>query len=96
MTLVPWDAKFEDVLRATLPMLDPTSRLEPSTRLLDYGLDEERLEQIADRLEETYCVVLPRESLSLADTATPGSVWEILQATVAALWADDLITLGAA
>jgi hypothetical protein len=95
MTLVPWDAKFEDVLRASLPMLDPTSRLEPGTRLAEYGLDEALLAEITALLEETYCVALPRESLCSAQEATPGAVWEVVQSCVQALWADDMM-LGAA
>jgi hypothetical protein len=95
MTLVPWDAKFEDVLRASLPMLDPTSRLEPDTRLVEYGLDDALLAGITALLEETYCVVLPREALCAPDEATPGAVWDVVQTCVQALWADDLM-LGAA
>jgi hypothetical protein len=95
MTLVPWDAKFEDVLRASLPMLDPTSRLEPETRLADCGLDGALLAEITALLEETYCVSLPRESLCPVETATPGALWEVVQTCVQALWADDMM-LGAA
>jgi acyl carrier protein len=96
MTLVPWDAKFEDVLRATLPMLEPTSRIEPQTRLAEHGLDDVLLTEVVDRLEETYCVSLPPDALFPAESATPGSVWEVLQASVQELWADELVVLPAA
>lgn len=93
MTLAPWDAKFEDVLRACLPMLEPMSRLEAQTRLADLGLDEAALAELTARLGETYCVALRRDDLGPVESATPGTVWEVVQALVQALWDEDLIAL---
>ncbi|GAB2597490.1 hypothetical protein GCM10027168_33040 [Streptomyces capparidis] len=80
MTFIPWDAKFEDVLRTCLPALTPTSTLDPGAALLGYGLDAACAARIIGQLEDTYCVTLPPGAVTPA--ATPVSVWEALDEAV--------------
>lgn len=82
--LAPWDAKFEDVLRASLPGLEPTTPLDPGTPLGRHGLAPAEGAAVLARLEETYCVALPRGTVTVR--ATPESVWRTLHSAVEAVW----------
>lgn len=90
MTPVPWDGKFEDVLRATLPGLEATTVLAPGTSLKECGLDSMSVMQIIASLEETYCVSLAPEALVSATFETPAAVWEALRAALDDVWADNV------
>lgn len=88
MTSVPWDGKFEDVLRATLPGMEPMTALAPDTPLKEVGLDSMSVMQIIASLEETYCVSLAPEALVPATFETPVTVWEALRGALDAVWDD--------
>ncbi|KRV48032.1 hypothetical protein AQ490_27280 [Wenjunlia vitaminophila] len=91
MTFIPWDAKFEDVLRASLTALEPVSPLEPEVELAEYGLDRAGAAAIARRLEETYCVALPDGVVTVR--TTPGVLWSAVQDAVEAVWRLDPLPL---
>jgi acyl carrier protein len=77
-SLLPaWDARFETVLRAALPLLP--AGIDADTRLLDFGLDSLKVVSLIMALEDTLEVVLPDDELTFEAFATPGSILDLLR-----------------
>ncbi|MEU0173850.1 phosphopantetheine-binding protein [Streptomyces massasporeus] len=72
---VPWDERFEGVLRPSLPLLAPGTGLAPDASLAALGLDSLQTVSLLVELEETYEVVLPDDALNAETFASPSSLW---------------------
>ncbi|MFF5980676.1 phosphopantetheine-binding protein [Streptomyces olindensis] len=79
---VPWDKRFEDVLRANLPLLEPGTGLAPDASLAALGLDSLQTVSLLVELEETYEVVVPDDALNAETFASPNSLWAQISALV--------------
>jgi acyl carrier protein len=75
---VAWPAKYEDVLRQHLPLLDAGQQLHSGAVLVDLGLDSLGVIALLVDLEETFSVVIPDERLGQETFATAGSLWGVL------------------
>ena len=73
---MPWDMKFEELLRGYLPFLDADAPLEADTDLRISGLDSLGAVELLGSLESAYDVRFVDEALSLDTFATPAVLWE--------------------
>jgi acyl carrier protein len=69
--------KFMDLLCSYLPLAGSDS-LDPSSELVDLGLDSFNTVEILVRLEEEFGVELPDEELTVETFATVGSLWSLV------------------
>lgn len=77
---VPWDERFEGVLRPNLPLLAASVGLAPDASLAALGLDSLQTVSLLVELEETYEVVVPDDALTAETFASPTSLWEQISA----------------
>lgn len=75
---MPWDARFEAVIRANVPILQADQPLQPSDSLYDLGLDSMGTIQLLLELEETFAVTFPDDALKPEVFATPGALWQVV------------------
>ncbi|MGA5418561.1 phosphopantetheine-binding protein [Streptomyces pseudogriseolus] len=75
---MPWDKKFEELLRGYLPFLDADAPLEADTDLRISGLDSLGAVELLGALENAYAVRFVNEALSLDTFATPAVLWETM------------------
>jgi acyl carrier protein len=73
---MPWDTKFEELLRGYLPFLGADEPLEADTDLRLSGLDSLGAVELLGSLESAYGVRFVNEVLSLDTFATPAVLWE--------------------
>jgi len=78
------DPDFEELLRAVLPRLAGSAPLDPALDLKEAGLDSMATIELLVRLEDTYEVEFPEETLTAATFATPAALWGVLSAQRAA------------
>ncbi|GAA2091712.1 hypothetical protein GCM10009801_57810 [Streptomyces albiaxialis] len=76
---VPWDAAFEEVVRAGLPLLKPTEELLPHTDLVACGLDSVGMMQTIARLEDSHGVTFPPGTMPPSAFANAGVLWGMVQ-----------------
>lgn len=74
-----WDAKFEAVVRANVPVLAAAQPLEPGDSLYDLGLDSMGTIQLLLELEDTFGVTFPDDVLKPETFATPGALWQVVR-----------------
>ncbi len=72
---VPWDARFEELLRDVLPKL---TELAGDTCLRSSGLDSLATIELLLRLEETYGVSVPDRLLTAETFGTPAALWAMI------------------
>ena len=75
---MPWDARFEAVVRANVPILQAEQPLRPTDSLYELGLDSMGTIQLLLELEETFAVTFPDEALKPEVFATPGALWRVV------------------
>lgn len=75
-----WDERFEQLLRAYLPLLAPDEQLTADTVLRDLGLDSMATVELLAAVEGAYDVRFADEALSLSTFATAGTLWATLAA----------------
>jgi acyl carrier protein len=72
---------FMELLCSYLPLAGSDS-LDPSSQLVDLGLDSFNTVEILVRLEEEFSVELPDEELTAETFATVGSLWSLVEAAL--------------
>jgi acyl carrier protein len=77
---MPWDERFESVVRANVPVLAASDPLLPSASLYDLGLDSMGTIQLLLELEETFAVTFPDDALKPETFATPEALWRVVHA----------------
>ncbi|HEY3607472.1 MAG TPA: phosphopantetheine-binding protein [Pseudonocardiaceae bacterium] len=75
---MPWDERFESVVRANVPVLGADQPLSPTASLYDLGLDSMGTIQLLLDLEETFGVTFPDDALKPVVFATPGRLWQVV------------------
>jgi len=75
---VPYDSRFESILRRHLKYLSAEQVLEPDSSLHTLGLDSMRSVELLFDLEDGYAVTLPDESLTAATFATPQTLYDVV------------------
>jgi acyl carrier protein len=75
---MPWDERFESVVRANVPVLAADQPLSPAASLFDLGLDSMGTIQLLLDLEETFGVTFPDDALKPEVFATPGALWAVV------------------
>ncbi|MFJ6610143.1 phosphopantetheine-binding protein [Streptomyces sp. NPDC091289] len=75
-----WPPAFENALRQSLPLLEPSEALLPDTRLAELGLDSMATVQLLVVLEEVFARMLPDELITHDTFATPADVWAFVEA----------------
>ncbi|EPD59816.1 phosphopantetheine-binding protein [Streptomyces sp. HGB0020] len=78
------DPDFEQLLVGVLPRLAGSAPLDPALDLKEAGLDSMATIELLVRLEDTYEVEFPEETLTAATFATPAALWSVLNAQRAA------------
>ncbi|WP_406445490.1 phosphopantetheine-binding protein [Streptomyces sp. NBC_01613] len=74
------DPGFEQLLCSVLPRLAGAGPLDPALDLKEAGLDSMATIELLVRLEDTYDVEFPEETLTAATFATPAALWGVLNA----------------
>jgi diaminopimelate decarboxylase len=77
---IEWDARFEEVLRETVPGLDEHTHLTPGLDLRAAGVTSLIMVQLLIRLESEYDVELPDELLTFQIFGSPSRLWQALRA----------------
>jgi acyl carrier protein len=80
MNAAPWDQKFERVVRAALPYLEPDELLLPTTSLTECGLDSMGMIQLTEVLEQTFGVSFPPGTMPTTAFSSAGTLWGAVQA----------------
>lgn len=75
---MPWDDRFEAVVRANVPILPADQPLRPDDSLYELGLDSMGTIQLLLELEETFAVTFPDEALKPEVFATPQALWQVV------------------
>ncbi|WKE73637.1 acyl carrier protein [Streptomyces sp. WP-1] len=75
---MPWDDRFEVLLRAALPYLSPDEPLPPDAELIDLGIDSMAAVELLSTLEQAYGVRLPDDSLHRETFRTAATLWSVL------------------
>ncbi|KIZ18069.1 acyl carrier protein [Streptomyces natalensis] len=75
---MPWDDRFEALLRAALPYLSPDEPLPPDAELVDLGIDSMAAVELLSTVEQTYDVRFPDDSLHRETFRTAGTLWAVL------------------
>jgi acyl carrier protein len=77
---VPYEDKFEDVLRRHLRFLQTGQKLEPAASLDTLGLDSMASVELLLDIEESFDIELPDEALTAETFATPQKLYEAVVA----------------
>ncbi|MEU1176781.1 phosphopantetheine-binding protein [Streptomyces sp. NPDC005820] len=77
---VPWDERFESVVRPNLPLLEPETPLAPDAAFAALGLDSMQTVSLLVEVEEAYDIVMPDEALAAETFAGPLSLWRQVSA----------------
>ncbi|MGW7573844.1 acyl carrier protein [Streptomyces sp. NPDC054765] len=75
---MPWDDRFEALLRAALPYLSPDEPLPPDAELVGLGIDSMAAVELLSTLEQAYDVRFPDESLHRETFRTASTLWSVL------------------
>ncbi|MFD0026475.1 phosphopantetheine-binding protein [Streptomyces sp. NPDC058382] len=75
---VQWDTGFEQLLTSVLPRSTDSGPLDPALDLKKAGLDSMATIELLVRLEDTYDVEFPENTLTGATFATPAALWTVL------------------
>ncbi|MER6046241.1 acyl carrier protein [Streptomyces sp. BHT-5-2] len=75
---MPWDDRFEALLRAALPYLSPDEPLSPDAELVDLGIDSMAAVELLSHVEQAYEVRFPDDSLHRETFRTAGNLWSVL------------------
>ncbi|MFI0374025.1 acyl carrier protein [Actinomadura sp. 1N219] len=73
-----WDPRFEEILRARLPFLQPGEGVGEDLSLRDFGLDSIGAVELLSSLEKTYSVRFVDDALDMANFETPAVLWQTL------------------
>ncbi|WP_422769370.1 condensation domain-containing protein [Plantactinospora sp. WMMC1484] len=76
----PWDERFEELLRAALPLLPDDEELAPDLELAAFGLDSLTIVELLVTVEQTYDILLSEERLVFDVFATPVALWAEIDA----------------
>jgi acyl carrier protein len=74
-----WDARFEELLRRSLPFLTPEEPVREDSSLRDFGLDSMGMVELLASMERTYQVRFVDDALDMANFATAGALWTTLE-----------------
>lgn len=77
--MIPWDDRFEAVLRARLPLLGEERPLLPDTALREVGLNSMKIMSLLVHLEKEYGGTFSDDALTFEAFATPGRLWELVR-----------------
>ena len=72
---VPWDGRFERIIRDNVPHLTDEELLRPDTRLADFGLGSLEILGLMVAIEAEYTITIPERLLTFETFATPGALW---------------------
>ncbi|MFF2383491.1 acyl carrier protein [Streptomyces sp. NPDC058108] len=86
MAHVPWNAKFEDVLRQGLTGLGKDKAPAADVPMEAYGLDSMALIGIVGALESAFRVSLAGQVVIPVHTLTAGQLWGILSTALQPAW----------
>jgi acyl carrier protein len=75
---VPWDARFEPIIRRVLLKLDADEPITPDLNTASAGLDSLGAVELLGMIESEYDIVVPDDQLSLGSFATPGMMWNLV------------------
>lgn len=75
-----WDARFEEVVRARIPMLPPGFALGPDDELRTLGMDSVATAALAADLESAYGITFELDDLMPEHFRTPARIWELVGA----------------
>jgi acyl carrier protein len=75
----PWDARFEQLIRASVPAMPESVRVAADLALPAFGLDSIGIVGLVAQLQEEYGVSLFDAELSLASYSSPGAIWNMLR-----------------
>lgn len=81
---VPWDARFEPVIRKALIRLDDDEPLRPDQSTAAVGLDSLGAVELLGMIEDEYHIVIPDELLEFENFATPAKLWSLVASVRAA------------
>jgi hypothetical protein len=73
-----WDARFEEVVRARIPMLPPGYPLGPDDELRALGMDSVATAALAADLESAYGIAFELDELVPRNFGTPARIWELI------------------
>ncbi|MFI7435561.1 phosphopantetheine-binding protein [Micromonospora haikouensis] len=75
-----WDARFEEAVRARIPMLPPGQALGPDDELRALGMDSVATVALAADLESAYGIAFELDDLVPENFRTPARIWELISA----------------
>ena len=77
-----WDQRFEEILRAHLPFIEPDEELMPDAELRDLGLDSLAMVDLLAALEKGYDVRFRDDALKAETFRTADALWDVLSGMV--------------
>jgi nodulation protein F len=77
-----WDQRFEEILRAHLPFIEPGEELTPDVELRDLGLDSLATVDLLAALEKGYGVRFRDDALKAETFRTADALWGVLSGMV--------------
>jgi acyl carrier protein len=73
-----WDQTYDQILRASLPLLPVGVPLQPDAKLTDLGLDSLGTVSLLIDLEDAFGIVVPDELLTAESFATADALWSVI------------------
>jgi acyl carrier protein len=89
MVATPWNAKFEGVLRRSLPGLGTDAVPAADIPMQAYGLDSIALMGMVSALESEFGISLTGQLAVPVRTLTAGHLWGIVSAATNSVWDHD-------
>lgn len=73
---MPWNDRFEELLRTQLPEVSADAPLAPDTDLRAAGLDSLGTMELVVALEQAFGIEVPDEALTYETFTTTSSLWK--------------------
>jgi acyl carrier protein len=73
-----WDAEYDQILRASLPLLPAGAPLRPDANLTDLGLDSLGTVSLLIEIEDSFGITIPDEFLTPDTFATGDALWNVV------------------